>query len=210
METPNRNKLVADAIAIVLKNRGLSVEYFATHPIPPKFWPEVHKALPEDQKLDIKAHLIDRWSRKNKAGIQTNKIAILAMLGYDHYDHNAPLFEQHSLSTLPAQSISETEVRRIVQEELDRRLSGPSASIHNEHIELCPEADTITGEGKGRRLKRKYERVSITIDPQLWTLFRSEQKKLHSTAPKLMDSILWLHYGKPKLSFEQQKESKQP
>lgn len=209
METPNKNKLVADAIAIVLKNKGITVEEFATHSVSKDFWLEVHEALPEDQKLDIKIHLVDRWTRKNKEGVRTNRIAILSMLGYVHnadteksHEHNAPLFTQHSLSTLSTQNITEKEVRRIVQEELDRRLSGPSASIHNEHIELCPEADTITGEGKGRRLKRKYERVSLTIDSELWKLFRAEQKRLNTTAPRLMDSILWTYYGKPKLSFE--------
>lgn len=226
METPNKNKLVADAIRCVLANRGLTIHQFAANPIPKNFWRDVYDALPDDHKLDINSQLRDRWTRKNKLGIQTNKIEILSILGYTDNDHNEELSvytsndhneetpvllsEEPSLptlpsfSTLPPQSITEEDVRRIVREELELRLhQDPSSNnTHNGHTELCPEADTVKGQGKGRRLNRDYERVSITIDKELWKEFRAEQKRLHTTAPRLMDTILWHYYNKPRLSFE--------
>jgi len=65
-----------------------------------------------------------------------------------------------------------------------------------------PEPHVIKGEGKGRRENRRYTKASVTVDKVLWNLFVKERDKLRVSTGRLMDIILWRHFGKPKLSYE--------
>jgi hypothetical protein len=69
-----------------------------------------------------------------------------------------------------------------------------------------PEPHVIKGEGKGRRENRRYTKASVTVDKVLWNLFVKERDKLRVSTGRLMDIILWRHFGKPKLSYEKQDE----
>ena len=82
--------------------------------------------------------------------------------------------------TLQPQQLTEVDIRRIVSEEINQRLSDIETISHSENTILVPEADTIKGEGQGRRLKRVYEKVSTTVDSVLWKLFRQEQRRLEN------------------------------
>jgi hypothetical protein len=66
-----------------------------------------------------------------------------------------------------------------------------------------PEPRTIVGAGKGRRETRKYERISLTIDSNLWKLVQTDMEKLRVSAGRMIDVLLWRVYGRPKLSFEE-------
>jgi hypothetical protein len=68
--------------------------------------------------------------------------------------------------------------------------------------DVPPEPQVITGEGKGRRENRRYTKASVTVDKVLWNLFVTERDKLRVSTGRLMDIILWRHFGKPKLSYE--------
>ncbi len=43
----------------------------------------------------------------------------------------------------------------------------------------------------------------LRVDQVLFDLFKGEQQEARETASATMQRILWLHYGKPKLSFEE-------
>ena len=73
--------------------------------------------------------------------------------------------------------------------------------------EMPPEPRTITGEGKGRRENRQYERITVTIDEKLADLLKQEMKARSLSAGRLMDIILWNRYNKPRLSYEKRKKS---
>jgi hypothetical protein len=54
----------------------------------------------------------------------------------------------------------------------------------------------------GRKQDRDFHKVTVTVDKELWKLFQREQKRLGASASRTMDTILWRHFGKPRLSFE--------
>jgi len=49
---------------------------------------------------------------------------------------------------------------------------------------------------------RVYHRATLTIDTELWQLLQDECKRLHILPPRLIDTLLWQYFNKPKLSFE--------
>jgi len=68
--------------------------------------------------------------------------------------------------------------------------------------DVPPEPRVIKGEGKGRREDRQYTKASVTVDKVLWNLFVKERDRLRVSTGRLMDIVLWRHFGKPKLSYE--------
>jgi hypothetical protein len=46
------------------------------------------------------------------------------------------------------------------------------------------------------------------VDRVLFQMFNAERRKCGLTATELMQKILWLHYGKPSLSFEMSEDFK--
>ena len=59
----------------------------------------------------------------------------------------------------------------------------------------------LTPEPSGDK-KRSYYRATVTVDTELWKRVQEECSKLRILPPRLLDSILWLHFNKPPLSFE--------
>lgn len=53
---------------------------------------------------------------------------------------------------------------------------------------------------------RTYHRATLTIDTELWELLQHECKRLHILPPRLIDTLLWQYFGKPKLSFEKDQQ----
>ena len=65
-----------------------------------------------------------------------------------------------------------------------------------------PEPERVPGT---RKENREWERISATIDSNLIKYFNLERKKRRMTTSRLLETILWLHFGKPKLSYEKSK-----
>jgi hypothetical protein len=66
-----------------------------------------------------------------------------------------------------------------------------------------PEPEMLAG---SRKESRKYAKISATLDKNLLKLFNREKKRLRMSTGKLMDRILWAHYGKPLLSYQSERE----
>ena len=62
-------------------------------------------------------------------------------------------------------------------------------------IEFQPELVPISKD-------RVYHRATLTIDTELWQRLQDECKQLHILPPRLIDTLLWQYFDKPKLSFE--------
>ena len=194
----DKNQIIARGIKAILDIKRWSIETIMEK-TPKGFMIEVAKILPPDLPFTSTANDISNYLNKRKGQNKKDVLDIVRGLYADNVDNVDNLSTEQTLQT---QQLTEDDVRRIVCEEINKRLSDVEAISLNEHTVLVPEADTIKGQGQGRRLKRDYERVSITVDRELWKLFRKEQRQLKTTSPRLMDSILWAHYGQPKLSFE--------
>jgi hypothetical protein len=94
-----------------------------------------------------------------------------------------------------------TVAREVFQEMLHNMRN--EMNIITDTEDTPPEPRVITGEGKGRRENRKYVKASVTVDEALWQRFTAERDRMRVSTGRLMDIILWRHFGKPKLSFEQ-------
>lgn len=202
----DRNKVIAEAIRAVLNEKQWSVDAVEGS-IPRGFWHDVSTHMPSG--LPFPSTHTDISNYLGKKGGQNKVLVfdILKSLSVDnvHYAHSESESAYPSESTHQKSFLTEADVRLIVSEELTKRKIEVNEVIHNGHTKLSPEPPSVTGKGKGRRYQRKYVKVSITIDEELWTLFQHEQRKVQTTAPRLMDSILWSHFGHPKLSFEKDK-----
>lgn len=67
-------------------------------------------------------------------------------------------------------------------------------------LEEPPEPERVPGT---RRENRDWERISATIDRNLIKFFKREKKERRMSTSRLLETILWLHYGKPNLSYEE-------
>ena len=110
-----------------------------------------------------------------------------------------------------------SKVRQVVQEEISRHFVGGTGCFSEpkqEDDDLPPEPKEIKKKpgtkAKGRsRQNRDYERHTLTVDSNLWRLFEQDMKSRRiSSSGRMMDVILWNHYGKPTLSY--MTESKEP
>jgi hypothetical protein len=92
---------------------------------------------------------------------------------------------------------------RIAQEAATEVFQSMSISARSELVptlEEPPEPERVPGT---RRENREWERVSATVDSNLMKLFNLERKKRRMSTSRLLETILWLHYGKPNLSYEE-------
>ena len=184
----SKERVLAEAIRETLLTEGYSIDDIRES-VPKNFWVKVFR------NRSLAPYFSSRNMASNYFSRPSHKKVILSLV--EGSPRKEPL--QMSISAY-APEMTEQRVREIVQEEL-KQLPDSYLSAR-EVFELCAESPNIIGEGKGRRQERVYDRVSITVDRVLWKMFKDEQKRLQINAPRLMDSILWHRYGKPKLSFE--------
>lgn len=197
----DRNRIIAEAIKTILDQKGWSVD-FIENETPKGFMVEVSKILPQNLPFGTTSNDISNYLNK---GDRKNRVAVIEIIRSLYSDNvdNVQLSAFPPQQTLPTQQPLEDTIYRIVNEVIDKRIAEFTAPVMNEHkLELVPDPETITGEGQGRRLKRQYDRVSITVDKNLWKLFRKQQRELNCTAPRLMDSILWNLYGRPPMTYD--------
>jgi hypothetical protein len=79
------------------------------------------------------------------------------------------------------------------------------AALTTEVAELPPRTPRVDG---GRKFRG--ERATLPgcrVDKSLFDLFEAEREKENRSASELMQAILWHHFGKPKLSFEDDSEN---
>ncbi len=83
------------------------------------------------------------------------------------------------------QKIDEKYIRSIVKQVLEEK----------QVVEFQPELVPTSKD-------RTYHRATLTIDTELWARLQDECKRLHILPPRLIDTLLWQYFNKPKLSFE--------
>ena len=90
------------------------------------------------------------------------------------------------------QKIDEEYLRCIIEKVLAEKQ--PPPPVPTEGLELTPEPV------RGKR--RVYTRSTITVDNELWKLVQEECGNLHILPPRLIDSLLWHYFKKPRLSYQ--------
>jgi len=95
----------------------------------------------------------------------------------------------------------EAAIRRITKETADEIVNTmlTMRTMPVDAGELPPEPKTT-----GKSQDRKYKRVTLTIDENLWKQFELERTSLGITSRgRMADILLWRALGRPKLSFEE-------
>lgn len=161
---------------------------------PTGFWLQVSKIIGKDWAKQ--QSLSQTWKRSQKEIIEI-------ISGQDPKQLSA----LHSESPTSPEQLTRDDIEEIFEDLFNKKLAGYEHNLPNEptEIELVPEPETVTGGAKGRRQDRKYEKISLTVDKNLWNIFRQKQNKLKCTGPRLLDSILWNFFGKPELSYAKYK-----
>ena len=189
-----KNEILADAISQVLVADGLTLNDIKER-IPRGFWIKVSSIIGKGWAHD--KGLPQRWKR--------SKEELISIISGRDSESLSPLQPQPTLFThqtlQPQLTISDIE--QIFETLLDKRLSSIKDISHNTHndFELAPKPQTIRGGAKGRKENRKYFNLSVAIDNNLNELFEEERERLNVPKSRLLDSILWHHYGRPKLTY---------
>lgn len=199
-----QNEILADAISQVLVADGLTISDIKAR-TPRGFWKRVSNLIGKDWSHD--KGLSQKWKR-------TQDELISIMSGHDPESLPA-LQPQPTLSTqqtLQPQQLAVSDIEKLVETLLDKRLSSIKEISHNTHndFELAPKPMTIRGGAKGRKENRKYFNLSVAIDNNLYELFEQERDKLNIPKSRLLDSILWNHYNKPQLTYGLEQNSVGP
>jgi len=177
-------------------------------------WKKISERLLEEGYGELGTNLLRkkyaRW--ESKRGEQ-----LLQEPGTDQPDGLAAMIElivkRIFNQPIPEQWISEIEdhvedmmkpvMIRIAQEAATEVLQSMSVSARSELVPTLaepPEPERVPGT---RRENREWERVSATVDSNLMKLFNLERKKRRMSTSRLLETILWLHYGKPTLSYDE-------
>lgn len=142
-----KTEMIASTMKVVMGLRGMSLKVLDSGNPPMGFWKEVFDKLPEGHYFKDRDALVHYYKREYKQ-------PVIQKLVDSHYlknEHSRPLPGSQALST---QSLTEADLRRIVQDNLEKRLSEPCELIISKHVELCPVAEAVTGARKQRRLTR--------------------------------------------------------
>lgn len=160
------------------------------------------KKAPKGFWLQVSNIIGKHWAKQQSLS-QTWKRSQKEIIEIISSQSDKQLSTLHSESPTSPEHMTRDDIEKMVENYLNKRLAGYEHNIPNEptEFELVPEPETVTGGAKGRRQDRKYEKISVTVDKNLWKIFRQKQKKLSCSGPRLMDSILWNFFGKPELSY---------
>lgn len=156
-------------------------------------------------------NLRTRGSRYKKAleeaGLSAEQ-AVRSEREEDDQGQTSTVHEQAEEQPTPDELIPSTDlddrmrtVARQVFQEMIQNLTN-ERNIIADVQDVPPEPQVITGEGKGRRENRHYQKVSITIDTVLWDKIMQEKDRTRVSAGRIMDVILWRYFNKPPLSFQ--------
>jgi hypothetical protein len=164
----------------------------------PPFWANCLDNYPEGCKRFESTNEISTYFSRNKRKIRDILINDPDLKALQSSD-NA---QNVDLPTSVLDYMTRQDTAKMIEEALSNRLSELSMPKHYEQNELVPEPTTIIGGSKGRRMNRRYVKKTITIDKNLWLLFEKEVNELNIPVSRLIDTILWLRYDKPKLTVE--------
>ncbi|MFC1834106.1 hypothetical protein ACFL2Q_05145 [Thermodesulfobacteriota bacterium] len=124
----------------------------------------------------------------------------------------AELIAQALDRPMPDRWISEVEdiVEEIVKPIMQRTAEETSRQVFQnmrqtvEHplgeMEEPPEPRRVPGT---RRETREWDRISATIDKNVMKLFNQEKKLRRMSTSRLLETVLWLYFGKPRLSYQE-------
>jgi hypothetical protein len=186
-------------------------------------WKKICERLSEEGYGELGTNLLrkkyTRWESKTEPRQQEQRIQPQQLLQEPETEQHQGVAAMTELIAerifnhpIPEQWISQIEdhvedmmkpvMLRVAEEAAAEVLQSISFS-HGESVgalEEPPEPERVPGT---RRENRDWERISATIDRNLIKFFNREKKKRRISTSRLLETILWLHYGKPRLSYDE-------
>jgi hypothetical protein len=181
----------AQAITQTMTECHYSEMIFESERMPRGFWFEVQKHLAPGIDWPAKVNALSTYYLRNKE-------EILKLLSTSP----PPAQEKQTEQTLQDIHLTLCSIQEMMGKAINKglgsyQLNNKNGTNEKLEFDLVPEPTVIKGKGPGRKLNRDFERLSVAVDKGLLTLFEEEKKKLRIPASRLLDSILWNHYGKP-------------
>lgn len=166
------------------------------------------KALPEDDNRKAK---LETWKKHGLWPLPDDEMPAYNDKAEKTRSRNKKAKPEQSESKPKAQKPIEPDtddhLRQIVRNEVERMMESirPTSDL----LEAAPfPSEKLPREGKGRPPSPGHrEPLGTTLDGELYKLFREECIKRGMTAARLLDTIIWHYFGKPRLSFEISDES---
>ena len=186
-------ELFAQAISQTMTECHYSEMIFESKRLPRGLWFEVQKHLAPGIDWPVKVNGLSTYYLRNKE-------EILKLLSTSPL----PAQEKQAEQTLQDIHLTLCSIQEMMGKAINKGLgsyqlnnkNGSNETLKFEFL-LVPEPTVIKGKGPGRKLNRDFERLSVAVDKYLLTLFEEEKRKLRIPASRLLDSILWNHYGRP-------------
>lgn len=196
------------AVVRVIRNRGYKLGDMEGQK-PKDFWSSVKAELPKDMTWsENHVYYLNEWNRRKKEIMDilksdTEPISDGSQI-LSSQNEQIRSNEKISISSKQVAYLSDEDIVKLVNEVLDKRISDIKQVVNIEmnKMETPPETTTIKGSGKGRKETRKYQKISPTIDVEIYKLLMSDCAKRKISVGKYLDQILWHWFGKPKLSYE--------
>jgi uncharacterized FlaG/YvyC family protein len=153
----------------------------------------------------------------NSRGKEWGWTAIKAI--HERHEKESDQSEQNTSNPKPVKSDqsnpSEDQIASIVQAKVDEALKGIPAMIADKiHEEMknmmVPTVPTVNPVDEypppapraDRKSARRFKKVGVTVDENVFARFDEEIKSSGRTASSLLEMILWNRYGKPELSYQ--------
>jgi len=65
---------------------------------------------------------------------------------------------------------------------------------------------TLKGRGKGPHTGKSWQRVTVSLDETLVNLMNDECRTKRESLSRIIESALWVRYGRPRLSYQRDTE----
>lgn len=221
-----RNELMAHVMTQALKAKKMSLEGLKKK-VPTGFWKKVSEIYPKDLGYPTHNTALSNYFGSNRDPImsilesankpeptQEPEPEQIKALSDSHSEPALQDSLKPTQAPLQALPFSTDDLYGLIDKAIQKRLQELKTLRLNElgivpnecpEFELVPEPETVKG-SIGRKLTRKFVKTTVTVDQILWSLFEQQAKKLKIDKSRLLDSILWIHYGKPRLSYGNEKD----
>ena len=186
-------ELFTQAITQTMTECHYSEGIFESERMPRGFWFEVQKHLAPGIDWPAKVNGLSAYYLRNKG--EFLKLPSASPPPAQEKQVEQTLQDIHSTLRNIQEMMGKAINKGLGSYQLNNK-NGSNETLKFEFL-LVPEPTVIKGKGPGRKLNRDFERLSVAVDKSLLTLFEEEKKKLRIPASRLLDSILWNHYGKP-------------
>jgi hypothetical protein len=195
----------AEAILAIFREGGKNPMILKNESMPSGYWPRIKEILPSEYS----------WPKDLSRLFNENKQDILNILKADEQlisnrptqlspvQTEEPERYKQVKKPICSEDIPIQTIEQIVEKIIDKRILELKEGLLSKQygLELAPPRAFIKGK-RGKQENRKSKPIASSIDSELYKRFQADRKRYGVSESFMLDTILWLFYQKPKLSYE--------